>query len=72
VVDVIEETFDVGVDNIAKFAILEVEAQLFDRFFGTPPWSIAIADGQEVLLVDGVGNLGAALLYQLIFQSRYP
>ena len=41
--DIVEKAFDIGLDNIAKFAELKIELQVFDRFFGTPIEPVAVA-----------------------------
>jgi hypothetical protein len=71
-VEVIEEAFDVGFDDVTELAKLEVETEVLDRCLGTSPRPVAIADGQKVLLVDGVQDLGAGKLHQLVFQGGYP
>jgi site-specific DNA recombinase len=72
VVHVLEEAFDVGLDDGPEGAELQVEGQLRDGVQGTALGAVAVATLYEVLLKDGRQQLGTGPLDQLVFQCRYP
>jgi hypothetical protein len=53
VVEIIEETFDIGLYNVAIDAVLQVKGQLSHRIQCSTPRPVAVAAIQEVLLIDG-------------------
>jgi hypothetical protein len=70
VVEIIEETLDIGLYNVAIDAVLQVKGQLSHRIQCATPRPVAVAAIQEVLLIDGCEQLGAGELYQLVLQRR--
>ncbi len=67
---VIKETFNISLYDVTKLTKLKIETEICDRLFGTPSWSISLANSQEILLVNGLEDPGASQLNQLVFQSR--
>jgi len=70
VVQMVEEAFDIGFDEITETAVLEIEGEVFYGLLRTPPRSVSVAALDEVLLVDGVQQLGRRPLDEFVFERR--
>src|SRR6516164_8742741 len=70
-IEVIEESLDVGFYYIVERTELQLIRQLEDRVQGGSHRPVAIAARQEILLVDGLQYPGDRQLQQLILRGRY-
>lgn len=70
VADRVEEPRDVGVHYPVHLCAIDPDRQRVQRKMLAPPWSEAVAEPEEVFLVDRVQHLDQRALDDLILQRR--
>ena len=69
---VVEETLDIGFDHVVVGAELELDGELIHGVQRPDLRAVAVGAAQEVLLIDGFENAFDGQLQQLVFRGRYP
>ena len=69
-VHMVEKAFNIGLNNVPIFPELKIKAQVVDRIFCTPVWSITVAIIKKVGLEYGCQQLGTSQLHQPVFKGR--
>ena len=70
VVHVVEEAFDVGFDDVAIAAVLQIEGEVADGIARSSSRPVAVAAAEEVGLVDRCQQFAGGELDQFVFQCR--